>query len=54
LKGENIDLDLRGLMFARKLMEHTEIACYEIIVDCLGWIWDLGRNIGLALAEHVF
>lgn len=37
------------------LLEHMITARYEITVtDCLGWIRDMNRNIGLSLQGHVF
>ena len=37
------------------LLRHMATARYEISrIDCLGWIRDISRNIGLSLQDHVF
>jgi transposase len=38
-----------------ELLERMSSARYEISIrDCLGWIRDTGRNIGLSLQDHIF
>jgi len=38
-----------------ELLRHMATARYEITIpDCLGWIRDVSRNIGLSLVEHIF
>jgi hypothetical protein len=46
----------QGISYGQEeLLEHMATTRYEITVtDCLAWICDVGRNIGLSLTEHIF
>jgi transposase len=49
-------IQTQGVSYTQdELLAHMAIARYEIsIPDCLGWIRDVGRNIGLSLTNHIF